>query len=257
MSLAEIVLLLVAGGLAGAVNAIAGGGNFFTFAALTALGLPPVAANATGAVSMVPGQVASMLAYRRDLRSLGVRVVPLAVVSALGGLAGAWLLLHAGHRIFKALIPWLLLGATLLFAMSPFIAAWTARWRPHGGSARAGAGRAGFGALALQALVALYGGYFGAGLGIMMLAALSLTFDDDFHVANAMKNALAVLAQGFATALFLVSGIVRWPEAAVIVVAGIAGGWAGVRLAHLVPALVIRVGVILTGLGLALWFATR
>ncbi len=253
MSPADAALLVAAGGLAGTVNAIAGGGTFFTFAALTATGISPLAANATSAVAMLAGQVASTLAYRRELAALGTTILPLAAVSAIGGLAGGWLLLHSGGSTFQVLVPWLLLGATLLFAASPWIAAWT-RKRPDRAGHRP---RAEVGALVIQALVAVYGGYFGAGMGIMMLASLSLVFGDDFHAGNAAKNLLAVLMQGFAVVLFLASGIVHWPEAAVVIVSGTAGGWFGVKVARFVPPSAIRAAVVLTGLALTLWFTTR
>ncbi len=255
MSPAEAALLVAAGGLAGVVNAIAGGGTFFSFAALTATGLTPLAANATSAVAMLPGQVASTLAYRRELVALGPTLPPLAGVSALGGLAGGFLLLHSGGAAFQVLVPWLLLAATVLFAMSPWIGSWTTRRR---GVMEPGRGsRAGVGALAIQGLVAVYGGYFGAGMGILMLASLALVFGDDYHAGNAAKNVLAVLMQGFAVLLFLSSGIVHWPEAALVAGSGMAGGWFGVKVARFVPPAIIRAAVVLTGLTLTVWFAVR
>ncbi len=255
LSPAEAALLVAAGGLAGAVNAIAGGGTFFTFAALTAAGLTPLAANATSAVAMLPGQAASTLAYRRELTVLGPTLLPLAGISATGGLAGGFLLLHSGGAIFRVLVPWLLLAATLLFAASSWIGAWTTRRRSVPGPGKGS--RAGMVALAIQGLVAVYGGYFGAGMGILMLASLALVFGDDYHASNAAKNVLAMLMQGFAVLLFLLSGVVHWPEAALVAGSGITGGWFGVKVAQFMPLPLIRFSVVLTGLALTLWFAVR
>ena len=252
--MAEIPLLVGAGVLAGVVNAIAGGGTFFTFAALIAAGLPPVSANATSAVSVLPGQIASTLAYRRELAALGTKLVPLGVVSAVGGLFGGWLLLHSNNSTFLGLVPWLLLMATLLFAVAPRFARWTRRDGGHESmSGRFGAG----GALVLQALVAIYGGYFGAGMGIMMLASLSLIFGDQFHAANAAKNILAVLMQGFAVILFLASGLVHWPEAIIVILSSVVGGWLGVIVGRHIATLVIRWFVVATGAALTLWYFVR
>jgi uncharacterized membrane protein YfcA len=250
------VLLLVAAGLAaGVVNAVAGGGTFFTFGALMAVGLPPVVANATSAVSVLPGQIMSTIAYRREIAALGQRVVPLAIVSAIGGAFGGWLLLRSGDTTFRLLVPWLLLAATLLFAASPVISARLlpalASGKPHSNRVTTAL------TIALQALVAVYGGYFGAGMGIMMLATLSLTYGDRFHEANAAKNILAVLMQGLAVVLFAGSGVVAWKEAAIVTVASIAGGWWGVGLGRRIPLALIRLCVVGAGLGLAAVYFVR
>lgn len=253
MTLADILLIAAAGFTAGAVNAIAGGGTFFTFGALSAIGLPPVTANATSAFAVVPGQIASTMGYLKEIRAGWRRLLPMSLVSGVGGLAGAWLLLRTDNADFKALVPWLLLAATGLFAFSPWIARWTRRLaKRHGDAAQAH--RVHPGALALQGGVSIYGGYFGAGMGIMMLAGLALTEGEDFHNLNAAKNLLAVVLQGLAVVLFISSGIIAWPQALVVTLSAIAGGWIGVIVARRLPLEAIRWFVIVTGLLLAGWY---
>lgn len=246
-----LVLLTAAGLLAGAINALAGGGTIFTFSALMAVGLPPVTANATSAVSVLPGQIAAALAYRREIGAGLGHLAPYAVISALGGVAGGLLLLGTDPSLFRGLVPFLILFATLLFIAAPKIAGLGERLAGRRADAQ---GRPGAGATALQGLVAVYGGYFGAGMGIMMLATLSLTEGRDFHRLNAAKNALACVMQGLAVVVFIVSGAVDWASVAVVAAASIAGGWASVALGRLVPQRAVRGFVIATGLGLSAWY---
>ncbi len=250
----DIVALVVAGMLAGTVNAIAGGGTFFTFATLMAVGLPPVPANATSAVSVMPGSIASTLAYRREIVALGRMLVPLCTISAAGGLLGGWLLLHTDNTTFRGLVPWLLLLATILFAVSPRIPALMLRLNGGGAATARSASVTTAGATGLQGLVAIYGGYFGAGMGIIMLASLSLLFGDRFHAANAAKNILSVFMQGFAVILFLFSGLVHWPEAIIVTISSITGGFLGVVVARHVPIRTIRWSVVTIGAALSVWY---
>ncbi len=256
LSLLDMMALAGAGLLAGVVNAIAGGGTFFTFATLMAVGLPPVAANATSAVSLVPSSIAAALAYRREIVALRHLLLPLCAVSGLCGLGGGWLLLHTDNTTFRGLVPWLLLFATLLFAASPLIPGLMRRIRRQA-DVVPGAPKATAGAVALQGVVAVYGGYFGAGMGIMMLASLSLVFGDRFHEANASKNILSIFMQGFAVILFLFTGLVHWPSAIIVTVAGIVGGVLGVHVGRLVPTRVIRWVVVVIGLGLTVYYFLR
>ena len=256
LSLFDIAALSAAGLVAGVVNAIAGGGTFFTFATLMAVGLPPVAANATSAVSLVPSSIAAALAYRREIVALRRILVPLCTVSGLCGLGGGWLLLHTDNTTFRGLIPWLLLFATALFAASPLIPGLMRRLRRQADVAP-GAPEATAGAVALQGVVAVYGGYFGAGMGIMMLASLSLIFGTRFHEANAAKNILSIFMQGFAVILFLFTGLVDWPSAIVVTVAGIIGGVLGVRAGRIVPTPVIRWIVVGIGALLTVYYFLR
>ncbi len=251
LDFSTLTLLLGAGFAAGTVNALAGGGTIFTFSALIAAGLPPITANATSVVSVLPGQIASTLAYRSELRAVARRLIPFIIASALGGTAGGVLLLATDPSVFRALVTWLIFSATVLFAWSPQIAGVGEKLAAR----RAAGSGPGPSATALQGAVAIYGGYFGAGMGIMMLATLSLTEGRDFHRLNAAKNVLACVMQGLAVIVFIVSGAVDWPSVFVVACASIAGGWASVRIGKLIPQQVIRWGVIVTGLVLSCWYA--
>lgn len=257
MQIFDGLLLAGAGLVAGGVNAIAGGGTFFTFAALMAVGIPPVAANATSAVAVMPGSIASTVAYRSEILALGRKLVPLCLISAAGGLAGGWLLLNTDNTTFRGLVPWLLLFATVLFAVSPKILPLMNYVKSKNAHVEQSATSIPFGGLVLQGFVAVYGGYFGAGMGIMMLASLSLIFGDRFHDANSAKNILSVFMQGFAVILFLFSGLVHWPEALVVTASSILGGILGVVVARRVPTSVIRWSVIIVGAALSTLYFVR
>ncbi|SDY81473.1 sulfite exporter TauE/SafE family protein [Citreimonas salinaria] len=249
MGFYDILLLLGAGFVAGAINALAGGGTIFTFTALVAVGLPAVMANATSAVSVLPGQIAAAWAYRREIAAGLLRLLPFTVVSAIGGVTGGSLLLGTDESSFRALVPFLILFATILFLLAPRIASLGERM-----AARRGSDKPGPLAIGLQGLVAVYGGYFGAGMGIMMLASLSLTEGRDFHRLNAAKNWLACVMQGLAVLVFVVSGAVAWQAVAIVAIASILGGWSSVVMGRLVPQPIVRSFVIATGLGLSAWY---
>lgn len=241
MTAVEVLLLAGAGLIAGAVNALAGGGTFFTFSALVAAGLPPVIANATSAVAVTPASIASAYAYRSEIGANFRRFAWLSAASGAGGLLGGFLLLRIENAEFRALVPWLLLAATLLFVASPVIARVTrADQGSRGTFART------FG-LALQFVTSIYGGFFGAGMGIVMLASLTITEGGDYHRINAGKNLFSILIQGLAIVLFIWGGIVSWPEAAVVTVAAILGGYYGVAIGRAVPQRVVRLFVIAAG----------
>lgn len=249
MTLSEIALLTAAGLAAGVLNAIAGGGTIFTFSALLAIGVPPVTANATSAIAMVLGSIASAVAYRRELAAGFRKLLPLCVISMLGGGLGAALLLWSGDRTFRALVPWLLLFATLLFAGARQLQK-LVRARAD---ARAGAAGTDL-ALPAQGLVSIYGGYFGAGMGVMMLASLSLSRDSDYHAVNAAKNLLSLVLQAVAAIVFLMTGVVDLKLSLLIAVASVVGGWSGVAVARRVPETVVRGAVIVSGLALSVWY---
>jgi uncharacterized membrane protein YfcA len=239
--------LFAAGCFAGALNAVAGGATFLTFPALLATGLPPLVANATNFVALVPSNIAALPAYRAELRAEGRALIPLLVVCGLGGVAGALLLLWLGGAVFGQLVPWLMGSATLLFALAPWLR------RVMAGTALGGAG---FWPLLLG--FSVYGGYFGAGLGQIMLSAMILSGREDFHAANALKNAvigwisvLALVVYGFSTA-------VAWPQALVMMAGATLGGYMGGRMARLLPQRLLRGVVIAFGAALTIWyFANR
>lgn len=249
MTIYDFALLISAGFVAGTINALAGGGTIFTFSALMAVGLPPVTANATSAVSVLPGQIAAAAAYRREIAAALRHLLPYSIVSAIGGVCGGVLLLSTDPSVFRGLVPLLILFATVLFIAAPRIAAFGERLAKRRSSTGPGAP-----AVGLQGLVAVYGGYFGAGMGIMMLATLSLTEGRDFHRLNAAKNMLACIMQGLAVVVFIVSGAVDWPAVVIVASASIAGGWASVTVGRLIPQPIIRMMVIATGLALSAWY---
>jgi uncharacterized membrane protein YfcA len=238
----DLILILVAGFGAGFVNAVAGGGTLLTFPALLVAGLSPIAANATSTVAIWPGSVASSWAYRQHLNENRGRVVWFALPSLVGGLLGAILLLRSGEQIFRAIVPYLILLACGLLMVNEPLGRWMA--------ARAAAHPRKH-AVALwlcQFAIALYGGYFGAGIGILMLAAMAIFLPEDLQAANGMKNFLAVLINGVAALYFLVIGAAVLPTALVMMGAAIAGGVVGARAAQRMPARWLRLAVVIFGL---------
>lgn len=251
MTLFEFLLLAVAGFAAGAVNAIAGGGTFFTFSALVAGGLPTLDANATSAVALTPANIASVTAYRAEFRLYWREIVPFSIIGAIGGIVGAVLLVRLGDVGFRPLVPWLLLVATVLFALSgrlrQFIAPFVESRSP---AARATA-------YGLMSIVSVYGGFFGAGMGIMMLAAMAVIEGGNYHKANTIKNMVSFFAQGAAIILLIAGGLVHWPQAIVTMVASIVGGYLGVGVARRVPEKIIRAAVVSVGAVLTVIFFIR
>lgn len=246
MPLPEIALLLLSGFLAGLVNAIAGGGTFLTFGALTLVGVPPITANATSSITQFPGYVTSTLAYWSDIRRMWRGALLLGAVSAAGSAVGALVLLALSNPSFRAVVPWLLLAATALFAAGP--------WLKPKGSAVTGGDRASPAALALQFLTSIYGGFFGAGMGVMMLATLGLTQAGDYHRLNALKNMFAAIIAAVAIVVFVGGGVVAWPQAVVMIPAVALGGYAGVWTARRVPQAAVRAVVVAIGLLLAAYY---
>ncbi|MCW4116344.1 sulfite exporter TauE/SafE family protein [Aurantimonas sp. MSK8Z-1] len=248
MTVTDSVLLFVAGFLAGLVNAVAGGGTFLTFGALSLAGLPPIAANATSSIAQFPGYVTSTLAYAKDIRRYWQGALPLLVVSVVGSLLGALILLALDNPSFKRLVPWLLLAATALFAAGPWL-----RPKPTGGAGAEG-GRQRYLSPLTQFVASIYGGFFGAGMGIMMLATLGLTEGGDYHRLNALKNTLALVIAAVAIVVFALGDVVGWVQVAVMVPAAALGGYAGVWGAKRVPQTAVRVFVIAVGLLLTAYY---
>lgn len=249
MTFADAALIAVAAFGGGMMNSIAGGGTFLTLPTLLFTGVDPIRANATSTVALLPGSLASALGYLPELKSQKL-LVPLAGVSLVGSLIGAVLLLVTPASTFETLIPWLMLVATALFAGGPALT----RWLRRGAATMTVHDRLTPGAVLGQFVIAVYGGYFGAGIGILMLAALALAGMEDLHAMNALKNGLATAINSIAVVTFLIAGIVLWQQAAVMIVASVAGGIAGVRLARRLPTAVTR-GIITTiGVTLTGWF---
>ena len=248
VTLLQIVVLAAAGFAAGTVNAIAGGGTFITFAALVFSGLPTLDANATSAVALTPANLASVAAYRDEVRSHFRDMIPFAIIGLIGGGIGALLLIWLGDGGFRPMVPWLLLVATLLFAFSTQIRAFVAPWSQGQHTT------AKFVAYGVMMIVAIYGGFFGAGIGIMMLAALSIIASGDYHKANSTKILVAFLIQVVSAALLIAGNLVHWPQAIVTIVASATGGYYGVSLARIVPEKIIRAAVVTVGAALTLIF---
>ena len=260
--LQQLAGVVVASVLGGAANSVAGGGTLLTFPALVGLGVPMVSANATSTVALWPGGLSSMLGYRDALRGVRTWARALVIPSLIGGLTGAWLLTRTTDAQFKALVPWLVLGATLLFLSQNRVGAWL--------RARAGVERQdatsddtlppppGSWAMVVQFLVAVYGGYFGAGAGIVMLAAFGLLGLTNLHQMNGLKNFLALLFNFVAIVTFAVSGLVQWPIAVVMAIGSAIGGHYAARFAQRTNQDVMRQLIGVIGIASAVWlFATR
>ncbi len=249
MTALEILALLASAAAAGAVNAVAGGGTLLTFPTLLLIGTPPVVANATSTLALVIGTAGSIFSYRRQVaavRSWLPRFVP---VSLVGGVLGSALLTHSSPEIFARLVPFLILFATLLFlAQGAFRRIATGEVMP------AEHGRALWVAVAFQFAVAVYGGYFGAGIGILMLASLGFLGLGDIHQMNALKNILGSLINLVAATWFVASGLIDWPKAAIMTVGALAGYFAGAHFAQRIPQQ--RVRVLITMIGFAMSAAT-
>ncbi|KQT82215.1 sulfite exporter TauE/SafE family protein [Aurantimonas sp. Leaf443] len=250
MPLIEIALLFLAGFASGAINAVAGGGTFVSFGALVLLGVPPISANATSSVAQLPGYFTSTLPYLKDIRTMWRGLLVLAAISVVGSLLGALLLLWLDNEQFSAAVPWLLLGATGLFAAGP----WLKPKPRHQDEARQGRGLAG---PLMQFVTSIYGGFFGAGMGIMMLATLGLTQSGDYHRLNATKNVLANVIAVVAIVVFVSGGVVSWPGAIAMIPGVALGGYAGVWIAKRVPQVAVRVFVISVGLFLAAYYFAK
>jgi hypothetical protein len=232
---------------AGAINSVAGGGTLLTFPTLVWLGLNSVAANATSTVAIWPGSLGSMWGYRKELRAADPRLLALTAPSLIGGIAGALLLRFTPPSIFDALVPFLILFATVLFMVQETVQRMfkTGDTRHHSTKWLAGA-------IVFQFFVALYGGYFGAGIGILMLAALSILGLTDIHQMNGLKNFFALCINGVAAIYFLFAHMVEWPYVLVMVAGAIAGGVGGAGLARRMGRTAVRRVVIAIGFAMAL-----
>lgn len=245
----DTALLLTAAFAAGALNAVAGGGSFLTLPALVFTGVPPVVANATGTVALLPGYMAGAWGFREDMQpppSLSMRAVVL--LALIGGSAGAALLLITPDATFRKVVPWLLLAATAMFAFGPTLRQWA-------GASAHGPAKPWKAALGMLA-VAGYGGYFNGGLGILLLALFGLLGQTQLNAMNGMKNLVSALLTAIAVAIYAAGGIVLWPQALMMMVAATAGGYGGARVARRIPPDWLRGGIVLTGLvmaGLFFW----
>lgn len=249
MDLIDVFVLVGIGFLGGVWNAVAGGATLFTFPALMAAGLPPVVANATNFLALLPSNAAALPAYVKELRDVGRTLVPLVVISGLGAMLGSVLLIYSDPGVFERLIPVLILTATLLFAFGDAIRAKLL--------AAADGTRAGVVVYAGLFLASIYGGYFGAGLGIILLAVAQIMGYNDFHVANAIKNLLATSFSILSIVVFGVGGLIAWPQAFAMMAGSTVGGYLGGSLAKYANPRVLRGAVIAFGLVLSGVYAWR
>jgi uncharacterized protein len=250
LSVETIVLLVAAGFLAGALNAAAGGGSLISFPALIAVGYPPLTANVTNNIAVAPGYVTGATGYRRELRGQGHRILPLTVASAIGSLVGVGLILISSQSAFESIVPFLVLAACVLLAFQPAI---TRRLEEHSGDRD----RPGSGVLAGQALAAVYGGYFSAALGVVVLAVLGLAFDDTLQRLNALKALLQLIIGAVSAVGFALVTPVAWTAVAVVAPASVVGGEVGARLARRVSDRALRVGIVTYGVACAVWLFVR
>ncbi|MEI6350804.1 MAG: sulfite exporter TauE/SafE family protein [Verrucomicrobiota bacterium] len=244
MTLVEILALTAASAIAGVMNSVAGGGTLVTFPVLLLFGTPPVVANATSTLALVLGMGGSIYGYRKHLAIVRPWLWRFVPVSMLGGLLGSVLLTHTKNEVFARMVPFLLLFASVLFFAQ--------------GAFRKFAGvenretcvpkhHALWGAIAFQFAVAIYGGYFGAGIGILMLASLGLIGFSDIHQMNGLKTVLASLINIVAATWFVLSGLIHWPKAMIMTAGALAGYYAGAHFAQRIPQKAVR-GII-TGIG--------
>lgn len=245
----DIALLLIAAFFAGTLNAVAGGGSFLTLPALIAVGVPSVTANATGTVALLPGYVASIYGSREDMEPApGLSMRSVVLLSLVGGVLGAALLLVTSNAAFNRLIPWLLLVATAMFAFGPQLRRWADDHRSEG--AQPSRIKAAAGLL----LVAGYGGYFNGGMGILMLALFGLLGQTRLNAMNAIKNLVSTLLTAIAVAVYAAGGIVQWKEALIMMVAAALGGYVGARGARRLPPAVLRWSIVAIGLVMTVLF---
>ncbi len=250
-SYSTLALLVLSSLAAGVVNALAGGGTLLTFPPLTAV-MSKVFANGTSTTALLPGSVAGAWGYRRELRAVGRWPLLLVVPSLVGGLLGTLLVTRLPESYFAAAVPWLILSATLLFVLQPTLVKLSLRLRPAGPPdphKRSAASYAGL--MIAQFVIAVYGGYFGAGIGILMLSALGLMGVADIHEMNAVKTVLAACINALSVVVFAVEGKVVWPTAVVMAAAAVIGGYLGAHFGRRLPRALVRWTVIVIGFTLA------
>ena len=252
MGIQAFIVLFVAGVLGGAINAVAGGGSFIAFPALLFTGVPPIPSNATNAFALWIGTTSSVRAYWKLLNISRRVLVPLLIASVAGGVLGAYLLLHTPAQTFLKVLPWLMLSATLLFVFGKKLV---------GNRPSALARDASTTALALavlfELLLAVYGGYFGGGMGIMNLAMLAALGMTDIHAMNALKVVLSGVINGVAIVMFIAKGAIYWPQGIVMMIGAIIGGYSAAHYSQKLPQAWIRAFVIVVGTGMTIYFFDR
>jgi len=246
-----IILLFLAGVAGGIVNALAGGATLITFPAMLAAGLPPVIANASNAVAIAPGHLMAGFADREKLPRMDLQMLGLLGISVLGGVAGAMLLLALPDRLFVLPVPALIGFATALFAVAPRIGNWAEARRRGGATPSSSRG------MIVLAAASIYGGFFGAGLGVMLTAVLSLSEPNDIRKVKVLKNVLASCVSLAAIVIFIAQGMVHWPPTLLMLAGALIGGYAGGALVRVLPAGVVRWFVIVSGTIMTVVYARK
>lgn len=234
----EIALLFAGGVLAGAINVLAGGAGFMTFPLLVAAGMSELEANASNFVALLPANVASLFAYRYELRRPTLRLGPRLVLAGMGGACGSLALLSFGEASFRLAIPWLLTFSTVAFALAPAIKRWLERKHDFDGR------RWIWLSFLLEFIVYVYGGYFGLGMGVVLLALYAMFGHDDLHEANAIRNATITLITLIGIALFAQAGVIRWLPSLVMMLGAFLGGYLMLKVARSVPQIWVRWGIL-------------
>jgi uncharacterized protein len=248
------IVLFAAAVFGGALNSVAGGGSFLTFPALLFVGVPPISANTTSTAALLPGVFASITGYREDFPKATLFVICLAVASLVGSLAGAVLLLKTPEDDFRRLIPYLLGFATLTFVLSKRLSEWMGRGEHQ---VAAPSPRALAGISAGQLVISVYGGYFGGGMGILMLATLGLMGMQNIHAMNAVKNLLAAIINTVAFVTFVFARNIVWPYAAVMLVGSMIGGYFGARYVRRLDQTLVRGFITVVGIAMTAYFFVR
>ena len=242
LSASHVVLLILGGVGAGIFNGVAGGGSLISFPILLALGYPALTANITNTVGIWPGYAGSAAGFRKEISGQRGHLVNLTPIAALGGVAGAILLLTTSSALFRMLAPWLVLGASILFAVQPLLR------RALGGSAHSPPRTRPLLLAGGTFAASIYGGYFGAGLGVLLLAILGLALPDSILRTSGLRTALSILVNGVAAAVFLIHGGLAWEAVGLLAIGSLAGGWIGARIALSISATALRVVVVVVGL---------
>ncbi len=257
LPIGRLLVAALAALLAGVMNSVAGGGTLLTFPSLVAAGLSPLAANATSTVALLPAALSSMLGYRGELAGARRWAIALSLPSLVGGGLGALLLLNTSNATFEQVVPWLVLGATALFVLQRPLLRWIRGHEIVHSQQQVESRGPAVGLLAMQLAVGVYGGYFGAGVGILMLAALGFMGFSNIHRMNGLKNWGGFCMNVVAAATFAVSGIVDWPVALSMAVGSMAGGYLGARAAQRLPPALVRAFVAVIGVGSGIWLLVR
>lgn len=247
------LLLVLAGVVASSINAVAGGGTLISFPVMVLLGVPPVAANASNAVALWPGAVSSALGFLPQLKPVQHHLKTLILPTVTGALVGAWLLVHTSERTFNVAVPILLFIATILLAFQPQIK----RWSMRDAAALSAPSRALWPGLLGQFLVSVYGGYFGAGMGILMLAVMGTFVEGNLHQLNAVKAWLGLLINLVASLFFFGMGLIWLGPALAVMVGAILGGFVAARISQRLNPESLRKGIVVLGIVMTLWFAAK